>query len=236
MNEIKLDILAFGAHADDVEIGMSGTIAKYVEKGYKVGICDLTEAELSSNGNPTLRKTEAIAAGRILNVSVREGLHLGDRQLFLTSERIKQVVEMIRKYQPTIVFAPYEIDRHPDHANATKIVEEAVFSAGIRKYQTSEYQTDHKVKSFYYYMINGFHQPDFMIDITSTIDKKIASLNAYQSQFTKTEGAVDTPLTNGYVEMVEARERLFGQQVGVKYAEGFMVKKPLMIENDLFGV
>lgn len=231
----QLQIMAFGAHSDDVEIGMGGTIAKYTAEGKKIGICDLTKAELSSNGTVEIRLEEAAAAAEILGVSVRENLDLGDRGLYLDDVSIKKVVNIIRKYRPKIVFAPYHIDRHPDHGNCTKIVEEAVFSAGIRKYETDETLPPHRVERVIYYMINGFHKPDFVIDITSYMNKKVDSLNAYASQFQKTEASYDTPLVNGYIETIEARETLFGKDVGVKFAEGFKVKVPLMINRDLLG-
>lgn len=235
MSEKHLDILAFGAHADDVEIGMGATIAKYAAAGRKIGICDLTKAELSSNGTVEIRQTEANKAGALLGICVRETLDLPDRGLLLEQQYIKQAAAMIRKYRPEIVFAPYHEDRHPDHGNCARIIEEAVFSAGIMKYETDGNLPPHRPKQLYYYMINGFHQPDFVIDVTDYIHKKIESLQCYESQFIKTESSVDTPLVNGYIEMVEAREGLFGKQAGVKYAEGFKAKKPLLIENDLLG-
>jgi N-acetylglucosamine malate deacetylase 1 len=228
MAEVPLKILAFGAHADDVEIGMAGTIAKYAEKGNRIGICDLTNAELSSNGSVELRKHEALKASSILGVTVRENLSLPDRGLYLQEEYIRRVTEIIRKYKPEIVFAPYLIDRHPDHGNCARIVEEAVFNAGINKYMTENNHGTHRVNEIYFYMINGFHKPDFVIDISGYMDRKIESLKAYESQFTKTNNSFDTPLVNGYIETVEARERLFGKEVGVLYAEGFKTKRPLL--------
>jgi LmbE family N-acetylglucosaminyl deacetylase len=114
-------------------------------------------------------------------------------------------------------------------------VEEAVFSAGIRKYHTEDSQAPHKVSNVYFYMINGFHKPDFTIDISDTMEYKIAALRAYKSQFEQTENSVKTPLVNGYIETVEARERLFGQQVGVDFAEGFISKVPILLNRDLMG-
>ncbi|WP_409973503.1 bacillithiol biosynthesis deacetylase BshB1 [Bacillus sp. Bva_UNVM-123] len=235
MRELKLDILAFGAHADDVEIGMGATIAKYTALGKKVGICDLTKAELSSNGNVETRMIEAKAAASILNVDVRETLHIPDRGIYRNDVYIKKIVDVIRTYKPQLVFSPYFEDRHPDHGHCSKLVEEAVFSAGIKKYAQESGLSPHRVKNIYYYMINGFHKPDFVIDVSNYMDKKIASLNAYKSQFVKTSDAVDTPLVNGYIETIEARERLFGKEVNVVYAEGFMKKRPLIINFDLFG-
>jgi N-acetylglucosamine malate deacetylase 1 len=224
----KLNILAFGAHSDDVEIGMGGTIAKYTAKGLKVGICDLTQAELSSNGTVEIRKQEALEASQILGVEHRETLKLRDRGLFLEEEAIREVAEVIRCFKPETVFAPYYEDRHPDHGNCARIVEEAVFSAGIRKFTTNQYNEPHRVKNIYFYMINGFHRPDFVIDISEYMQHKIRSLQSYKSQFIKTSDSVDTPLVNGYIESVEARERLFGKEVGVAFAEGFKTKKPLL--------
>lgn len=235
MSEVKLDILAFGAHADDVEIGMGASIAKFVHMGKKVGIYDLTDAELSSNGTVETRKLEAKKAAEILGVNIRETLSLPDRGLYLNPEYIKKMAAVIRKYQPTIVFAPYFQDRHPDHGHCARLVEEAVFSAGIRKYSVDENLEPHRVKSLYFYMINGFHEPDFVIDVSDFMDKKIESLQAYSSQFMKDESTFNTPLVNGYIETIEARERLFGKEVEVAYAEGFKRKKTLMLNADLFG-
>lgn len=217
-----LHILAFGAHADDVEIGMAGTIAKYTKQGYEVGICDLTEADLSSNGTVELRKQEALAAAHIMGVKERINLAMPDRGLYMKKEYIREIVKIIRTYKPTLIFAPYYEDRHPDHANCAKLVEEAVFSAGVRKYMP-EIQP-HRVQSFYYYMINGFHKPNFCIDISEHLTEKVSSLEAYESQFTTGSDGVKTPLTEGYVETVIAREKMFGKEVGVMYAEGFMSK------------
>ncbi|WP_110112372.1 bacillithiol biosynthesis deacetylase BshB1 [Bacillus sp. CGMCC 1.16541] len=235
MSNNQLDVLAFGAHADDVEIGMSGSIAKFVEQGLKVGICDLTHAELSSNGNVTIRQDEAQKASSLLGVHERIQLNMPDRGLYMKEEYIKELVSVIRTYKPKVVFAPYIEDRHPDHGNCARLVEEAIFSAGVKKYCDPQNQNAHRVASFYFYMINGFHKPHFVIDVSHTYSKKLESLRAYESQFTKTDDAYDTPLVNGYIETVESRDRLMGKEVGVLYAEGFLTKKPLLIERDLIG-
>ncbi|HSU80334.1 MAG TPA: bacillithiol biosynthesis deacetylase BshB1 [Candidatus Angelobacter sp.] len=224
----ELDLLAFGAHPDDVEIGMGGTLALHVKQGFKVGIVDLTQAELSSNGTVTIRQEEAEQAAKVLGLSVRQNLGFPDRGLLDPAAIVPVLVDMIRTYKPTLVFAPYEIDRHPDHGHCGRLVEEAVFSAGIHKYQGREERPAHRVSSFYSYFINGFHSPDFVVDITSVQDKKRESLMAYKSQFIKVEGGVETPLTSGYVESVESRDRLFGKEVGLAFAEGFKTKKPFV--------
>ncbi|MEH7353766.1 bacillithiol biosynthesis deacetylase BshB1 [Neobacillus drentensis] len=235
MENKQLHILAFGAHADDVEIGMAGTIAKLVSEGKRTGICDLTDADLSSNGNVILRKEEAARAAEILEVSVRTTMGFPDRGLLLNQEYIRKIADVIRTYKPQVVFAPYFEDRHPDHGNCARLVEEAVFSAGIKKYKTDKCNDPHRVEKMYYYMINGFHNPDFTIDISTFIDKKLAALRAYKSQFEYSEQSYNTPLVNGYIETVEARERMFGKMVGVTYAEGFKTKVPLLLKHDLIG-
>lgn len=235
MEAMKLDILAFGAHADDVEIGMGGTIAKYAAEGKSIGICDLTKAEMSSNGTVEIRSREAKEAAGILGVKMREALDLPDRGLFLKEEYIRKIVRVIRRNTPDIVFAPYFDDRHPDHGSCARLVEEAVFSAAVRKYDEENGLKPHRPKALYFYMINGFHKPDFIVDVSDYIHLKINALNAYESQFLKGAGTFDTPLVNGYIETVEAREKLLGKEAGVAYAEGFMSKKPLLIHKDLLG-
>ncbi|MED4918841.1 bacillithiol biosynthesis deacetylase BshB1 [Geobacillus thermodenitrificans] len=230
------DLLAFGAHPDDVEIGMGGTIAKYVRRGYRAVICDLTKAELSSNGTVDERQKEAAEAARRLGVSERLNLELPDRGLFVEEEAIRRIVAVVRRYRPRLVFAPYWEDRHPDHGQCARLVEEAVFSAGIRRYGAGELGDAHRVRSVYYYMINAFCRPHFLVDISETVQDKLASLRAYESQFEKRPGSVDTPLTNNYIEMIESRERWFGQQIGAEYAEGFLAKTPIHLFDLFEGV
>ncbi|WP_251554150.1 bacillithiol biosynthesis deacetylase BshB1 [Neobacillus muris] len=230
-----LDILAFGAHADDVEIGMGGTIAKLVSEGKQIGICDLTNADLSSNGTVALRKQEADRSAEILGVAYRTSLGFPDRGLYMHEEYINKIADVIRTYKPKLVFAPYFEDRHPDHGNCARLVEEAVFSAGIKKYQTKQANQPHKADRMYFYMINGFHRPDFAVDISPFIEKKLSALRAYESQFVRSDDSFDTPLVNGYIETVEARERMFGKQAGVTYAEGFKTKMPILLHRDLIG-
>lgn len=225
----SVHILAFGAHADDVEIGMGGTIAKYSKKN-EIVICDLTKAELSSNGTVVTRLEEAKLASEKLGVSKRIQLDILDRGITINDEQIKKIVSVIREYRPQIIFAPYYEDRHPDHGNCAKLVKEAIFSAGIQKFEDVLNLPAHKVNAFYYYMINGFHKPNFIIDISNEINQKIDALNAYKSQFVKQQGSVDTPLTNGYISSVLARESLFGKEVGVDYGEGFITERPLLYQ------
>ncbi|WP_019640395.1 bacillithiol biosynthesis deacetylase BshB1 [Paenibacillus fonticola] len=230
----KLDILIIGAHADDAEIGMSGTIAKQVAAGHKVGIVDLTEAELSSNGNVKLRKEEAAAASSVLGLSHRSNLGLPDRGLQATSGNIAAVTEVIRLHAPNIVFAPYWEDRHPDHVAASKLVEEAVFNAKLRRYMPDTPSVP--APELYFYFINDWRTPDLLVDVTEFYAIKEQTLLCYRSQFGQAapgEDIAPTPLNQGYIERVKARDALLGQRKLIPYAEGFAVKSPYLVE--LFG-
>ncbi|WP_201713301.1 bacillithiol biosynthesis deacetylase BshB1 [Rossellomorea arthrocnemi] len=231
--EQQVDILAFGAHADDVEIGMGGTLAKFAAEGKKIVICDITEAELSSNGTVSIRKEEALRAADILGAMKRVTLDVPDRGIYITDEIIQKIVSVIRLYKPKAIFAPYDQDRHPDHGNASRLVKEAFFSAGIRKFHSSS--PVHKAAHLYFYMINGFHKPQFVVDIEPFMQVKVDSLQAYGSQFTRGTDGVSTPLTEGYIEAVEARERMMGKDAGLRYAEGFFSYNTLILHQDLLG-
>lgn len=225
-----LDILAFGAHPDDVEIGMAGTIAKHTKAGYRVGICDLTEAEMSSNGTVELRRAEAENAERILQLAARDNLRLPDRGLQVCKEHIDAVVAAIRKYRPRIVFMPYWEDRHPDHIACSRIVQEAVFNAKLRRYMPE--LPAHTVEQVYFYFINDVSTSQVLVDVSDVYDQKRESLQAYRSQFMKPDRDNDfvaTPLNQNYVERVAARDSLLGQTRGYEYAEGFVLKDPFAV-------
>jgi len=229
-----LDILAFGAHPDDVEIGMAGTLAKHQQAGYKVGICDLTYAEMSSNGTVELRQKEAAEASRWMNLDVRHTIGLPDRGLQLVKDQLDEIVRVIRQYRPRIVFAPYWEDRHPDHGACSRMVQEAVFNAKLRNYMPE--MPAHQVESTYFYFINDTVPCDLIVDVSDVYDIKRHSLEAYKSQFTPPSSGEDvvwTPLNQGYVERVEARDSLLGQGKGMRYAEGFMKKTPYVVSSFL---
>ncbi|MBP1999571.1 bacillithiol biosynthesis deacetylase BshB1 [Paenibacillus shirakamiensis] len=223
----KLDILIFGAHADDAEIGMGGTIAKHTAAGLKVGICDLTEAEMSSNGTVEIRKVEAEAASEVLGLTLRRNLQLPDRGLYVTTEQVEAVASVIRDHAPSIVFAPYWDDRHPDHVQCSKIVEDAVFNAKLRKWMPDKPAVT--VDELYFYFINDWRTPDLIVDITDVYPIKEKSMQCYVSQFTLAADGVKTVLTQGYVERVKARDSLIGQRKRITYAEGFAVKSPYKV-------
>ncbi|MEK4564886.1 bacillithiol biosynthesis deacetylase BshB1 [Alkalihalobacillus sp. FSL R5-0424] len=232
----SLDILAFGAHPDDVEIGMAGTLAKYASLGKKVGICNLTKAELSSNGTVDIRQQEAEEAAKHIGLTTRLQLELADRGLSLNeAESLAEITSVIRTYRPKIVFAPGSPDRHPDHVHAGRLVQEAVFNARIYKYQCSENLPAHKVRDVFTYFINGLAQPDFVVDIAEWTEHKRNALGAYKSQFEHSATSVETPLNTEYIQSVEARDKVFGSQAGLQVAEGFQTVKPLVVSNLLEG-
>lgn len=222
-------ILAIGAHPDDVEIGMGGTIRTHVENGDVVYVCNLTKAELSSNGNPSLRQKEATKSANVLGVRERIQLEFPDRHIDRSHPSYRELVTVIRKVKPDVVFAPYHEDRHPDHGASCHIVKEAVFDAKIRKYLPEV--PSHQVKQLFYYFINGIVSADFYIDITPAQEIKMEALSCYQSQFEKQVGSVTTPLTDRYLENVRYRDSLFGKEAGVQFAEGFKCEQPLLFSS-----
>lgn len=224
-----LDLLIFGAHPDDAEIGMAGTIVKHTDAGLRVGVCDLTLAEMSSNGTVSLRQEEASRASEAMGLAMRSCLKLPDRGLTPSDEHIAAVAAEIRRWKPRIVFAPYWEDRHPDHIACSRLVQEAVFNAKLRRYMPE--LEAHTVAETYFYFINDLAECDALVDISGVYERKTAALKAYRSQFEPSGAdAVSTPLTQGYVERVEARDRLLGQKRGVAYAEGFVSRLPLLVE------
>lgn len=230
MNE-RLDLLAFGAHPDDAEIGMGGTIAKHVAAGLRVGICDLTNAEMSSNGTVATRRREAADASAALGLAVRSNLGLPDRGLTGSREQIDAIVGVIRRHRPRIVFAPYWEDRHPDHVMCSRLVQEAVFSAKLRRYMPEVPAA--AAEQLLFYFINDTAEADLLVDVTDVYERKRASLLAYRTQFEPAGASggefVPTPLNQGYLANVEARDRLFGQKKLVPYAEGFVTKLPYLV-------
>jgi len=226
-----LDILIFGAHPDDAEIGMGGTIVKHTSAGYRVGICDLTYAEMSSNGTVETRQQEAAAASSVLGLAMRSNLGLPDRGLWIEPKNIAAITSEIRKHKPRIVFAPYWEDRHPDHIACSKLVQEAVFNAKLRKYDPGT--EAHTVEQCYFYFINDVAEADLVVDITSNHEQKMQALQCYRTQFekgTSDNNYVLTPLNQEYLERVEAKDRMLGQKRMVGYAEGFVSKLPYLIQ------
>jgi bacillithiol biosynthesis deacetylase BshB1 len=231
MSNQPLDILIFGAHPDDAEIGMGATIYKHTKAGKRVGICDLTQAEMSSNGTVHTRKVEAADASAVLGLAVRSNLGLPDRGLFMNMETIQEITREIRQHRPRIVFAPYWMDRHPDHVMCSKLVEEAVFNAKLRNYLPGEAPVT--VERLYYYYINDHYEPQLIVDVSEEYHIKMQALLAYKTQFETADATtnyVPTPINQGFLERIDAQGRLLGQKFNCTYAEGFASKLPLCLD------
>lgn len=233
---MKLDILAFGAHPDDVELGCSATIAKEISLGKKVGIVDLTRGELGTRGSAELRDKEATNSAKILGVSVRENLGFADGFFVNDKEHQLEIIKMIRKYRPEIVLCNAIDDRHIDHPKGSKVVSDACFLSGLVKIETEldgEKQEKWRPKVVYHYIQWKNIEPDFVVDVTGFMDKKIASVMAYSSQFfDPSSKEPETPITSkNFTESVEYRAKDLGRLIGVDFAEGFTTERYVAVEN-----
>ena len=237
---MKLDILAFGAHPDDVELGASGTLLLHMEKGYTCGIIDLTRGELGTRGNAQTRNTEAQKAAEILGIHVRENLNMDDGFFLNDKNHQLAIITAIRKFQPEIVLATAGHDRHPDHSRAALLISHAVFLAGLIKIETkydNVPQEKWSVKSLYNYIQDKYIKPDFAIDITEVWNKKIQAVKAYTSQFYDPFSSEPETAISGmeFMEFIGARAMEMGRPIGAKYAEGFTVQRTVGIK-DLFNL
>mgnify|MGYP003586296704 FL=1 len=233
---IKVDFLAIGAHPDDVELGCGGTLAKLINDGKTVAIVDLTQGELGTRGTNLTRAEEAANASKILGISARENLKLKDGFLNNTEEYQMEVVKMIRKYQPEIVLANAIDDRHPDHAKAAKLVSDACFLAGLVKIETSldgETQKPWRPKQIFNYIQWKNVTPDFVIDISDFMEKKIEACLAYKTQFYDPNSKEPmTPIaTKDFLESLTYRAQDLGRLSGVSFAEGFTTEKLIAFKN-----
>lgn len=233
---MKLDILAFGAHPDDVELGCAGTILKEVSLGKKVGIVDLTRGELGTRGSAEIRDEEAKAAAEILGVVVRENLRMRDG-FFTNDERHQlEVIKMIRKYKPEIVLCNAIDDRHIDHGKGSKLVSDSCFLSGLMKIETSiegEKQEAWRPKVVYHYIQWKNIEPDFVVDITGFEEKKIEAILAYKTQFYDPDSQEPaTPITSkNFLESLNYRAQDLGRLVNTDFAEGFTVERCLAVNS-----
>lgn len=233
---MKLDILAFGAHPDDVELGCSGTLAKEISLGKKVGIIDLTRGELGTRGSVEIRNAESAKASEILGISARENLDMRDGFFINDEAHQMKIIRMIRKYQPEIVLCNAIRDRHIDHGKGSKLVSDACFLSGLRKIETTldgKSQQAWRPKTVYHYIQWQNIEPDFVVDITDFIDKKTDSILAYSSQFYSEDSKEPvTPIaTKNFLESIHYRSQDFGRIVGVDYAEGFTSERYLAVNS-----
>tara|TARA_B100000809_G_scaffold262731_1_gene314351 strand:+ start:944 stop:1660 length:717 start_codon:yes stop_codon:yes gene_type:complete len=233
---MKLDILAFGAHPDDIELGCGGTIAKEIANGKKVGLIDLTRGELGTRGTAQTRDQEASDASKILGVTVRENLGFADGFFINDKEHQLKVIEMVRKYQPDIVLCNAIDDRHIDHGKGSKLVSHACFLSGLLKIETQldgNSQDKWRPKQVYHYIQWKHIEPDFAVDISGYIDVKMASVAAYKTQFYDPNNTEpETPITSkNFTDSIKYRASDLGRLIGAEYAEGFTVERHLAVDS-----
>jgi bacillithiol biosynthesis deacetylase BshB1 len=233
---MKLDILAFGAHPDDIELSAAGSLMKHIQQGKKVGIIDLTQGELGSRGTIDTRREEAIEASKIMGIHYRGNLKMADGFFEHSKVNTLKIVEQIRRFKPEIVLANAILDRHPDHSRASKLVSEACFLSGLRRIEThkeNELQEAHRPKFVYHYIQDKYIEPDFVIDVTEFHERKMAAVKAYKTQFYDPNSKEpQTPISGQeFLDFIEGRMEQFGRAIGAKYAEGFTVERTLGVDN-----
>jgi bacillithiol biosynthesis deacetylase BshB1 len=225
---MPIDLLVFGPHPDDSEIGLGGTIARHVSAGHSVGLVDLTEGELSTNGTRDERRAEAGEAARVLGVAWRENLGWADGGIAETPELIRSAVEAIRRHRPRSIAIPYWDDRHPDHGAASRVLRTAAFRSGLRRYETGV--EPWRPEWVCYYFINDGATPSFVVDVSAHYATKRAALDCYRSQFAPAGAdSVATRLTAvSFRRLIESRDAQFGALAQVEFAEGIVVREPLL--------
>ena len=233
---IKLDILAFGAHPDDVEIGCGGTIAKEIAQGKKVGIIDLTRGELGTRGSAEIRDREAAKAAKILGATIRENLQMRDGFFRNEEEHQLQIIRIIRKYRPAIVLCNAVDDRHIDHSKGARLVADACFLSGLRRIDSQldgQSQEAWRPKNVFHYIQWKTLKPDVVVDVTGFNDKRIEAILAYDSQFYNPDTKEpETPIaTKNFLDSLKYRSQDLGRLIGVDYAEGFNSDRPVAVNN-----
>lgn len=231
MKKQKVDVLAFGPHPDDVELGCGGTLCKLNQLGYKIGIVDLTEGEMGSRGTVEERYKESAKSAKILKVALRENLKIPDGAIEISPENKMKVIEIMRQTTPAIVFTPYPNDRHPDHIHSGNLVTEAAFYAGLVKIK-SEFPK-HRPNRIVYYMTTYEFEPSFIVDISKQFSTKLKALQAYKSQFYNPNWPGEDTFVSSkwFMEAVEFRARHFGWTAGVKYGEPFWIRERLALDD-----
>ena len=234
----ETDILAFGAHPDDVEISSAGTILRYINEGKKVAIVDLTQGELGTRGNIHTRAEEAKNASELLGIKNRVNLQLKDGFLNSSESSIKCIIEQIRRFKPEIVFANAISDRHPDHAKASKLVADASYLSGLKKISTKwegSEQKEHRPRLVLHYIQDYYIKPDILIDVSDFVEKKIEVIKSYKTQFfDPSSSEPETPISKeDFFDFIKGRMKQIGRPVNYPYAEGFTINR-LMGVKDLF--
>lgn len=236
----KLDILAIGVHPDDIELACSGTLLKSIAAGKKVGLLDLTRGELGSRGSAELRDEEAANAAQLMGAVVRENCRMKDGFFQHTEANLLKIIEVIRAWQPDIVLANAISDRHPDHGRAAKLIADACFLSGLLRIETTrnnQNQEKWRPSAVYHYIQDYHIKPDFVIDITDFVEKKMELILAFKSQFYNPDSKeAETPISGkAFLDFLYARATDFGRPAGIKYAEGYTVTRTPAV-NQLFDL
>lgn len=230
---MSFDVLGICAHPDDAELVMGGTLALEAARGRRVGLVDLTRGETGSRGTPETRAAEAAEAARILGATHRESLGLPDARLEVTPEQKDPLVSCLRRLRPTVVVLQHWEQRHPDHANASRLVYDACFLAGLRNYRPELGAAFRPAKLVYALsLIEPVETaPSFVVDVTSTWDTKMRAVRAFASQFTPAPGETVALPFEAFQETVELSARRLGQKIGARYAEGFVTREPIAVDD-----
>jgi len=232
---MNLDALVFGAHPDDAELSMGGTIAKLTSHGLKVGLIDFTKGEMGTRGTSETRQKEAFRAAIALKIANRENLNIPDGDVAVSKENLTKVIRAIRKFKPKIIFAPYKNDRHPDHTHASELVKQAYFFSGVLKTKTfdkEKAQDAYRPKKLFYYMQTCTFEPSFIVDIGESFETKMKAVKAYATQFfnpksKEPETYISSP---EFIKFIEARAEFYGFKIGKKYGEPFYTEEEVELD------
>ena len=236
----KLDVLAIGAHPDDIELACGGTVIKLVKQGKRVGLVDLTEGELGTRGSREIRAREAASAAQVLGVSARENLKLPDGNIEVNEENRRKLIQVIRRFRPDVLLIPHWLERHPDHEHAHQLSREAWFYAGLERIETKDHgtrQEPHRPLKYFLFMQSYEFVPSFVVDISEEYPRRMEAVRAFRSQFhdphsTERETRLSRP---DFFERLETRLSYFGDRIGVRYGEPFYSVETVGL-SDLFSL
>jgi bacillithiol biosynthesis deacetylase BshB1 len=228
---MPVDVLAISAHPDDVEMTCAGTLVRLKSRGRRFGIVDLTRGELGTRGSDDIRRREAERAAEILGADFRETLDFGDGRVAGTREQELVLIDLIRREKPRLVITSYPEDRHPDHARAGRLVSDSAFYAGLRKVETKH--PAHRPQQTIYFSTSYLHEPDFIVDITESMETRRAAIRAFSSQLYREDSTEPQTVLSqtGFLEAIEARARHFGFLIGVEFGEGFSARRPPKVDD-----
>jgi N-acetylglucosamine malate deacetylase 1 len=233
---MNVDVLAIGAHPDDLELACGGTLAKLVRLEKKVALCDLTQGELGTRGTKKIRAKEALQAADILGVVTRRNLSIPDGNVEINKKNLLKIITLIRELRPSLLIIPYGVERHPDHVHTSELCREAWYYSGLEKIKTrlhGKVQERHRPHHYFEFMQWMEFEPSFIIDISDTFNLKMKSVRAHSSQFYNPESKENETKLSGpdFLEVIETRCRYFGSKIGVKYGEPFITKWSLGVDN-----